>query len=799
LAWFALLLSCATPTAFADVRERHGDRWVEIAPPARAEQVSIYDEQHRLLIVFGGQVDGVPRNDVWVLSLSARPHWDRIEPTGEVPSPRAGAAAAYDAARDRLLLFGGRDTSNQPLDDLWELSLHGRHGRVTWRLVTVASPRPAGRYRATLTPDPENGGFVLYGGERGYGGKLADVWKLSLSRSGPDWRPVTPSGTPPTARSAHSAAYCPDLRGILVFGGELYVPSVPGCPVCFQNLETAEIWLLTLGDHPAWTSLRATSIQGPCEMQGHAAAWDEAGHRMLVFGGGNFWRRACPVSDAAAWSLSVPGLAWSQLAPAKPWPRLRPFASAFFDPTTRSLYVHGGESSVSGGACYFDAWRLGLDPEPAWTLLHPVQVTPQLLAGSQRPAVYDPRRDRIVVDGGDQVWGYDIESAGWSPIIVSGAAPPVHTSSSAVLDTRRDRLVVYGGLLSDQIHPFREVWALSLGDVPEWTQLPTDGPPPAASFASAIYDPIRDRLLVYAASSGVFRARGVWALPFGTTGPPEWQQISSPSDTVHVRTPTTRAAVVAYDSRRDRMVVFAGGYYDPTEIGLDPVNGCWALALDGRPIWDVLSPEQFYSNRDPAHPMPRVYASGIYDAAGDRLVVVGGFADIFAFHIPDDSWAMTFDSNGWTQLRVETDPHPGWLGATAVYDSRRSRTLVLQGDIIWALESGRDGRRCRPHAVALESQGPTPGPSVLDLRGACPNPSVGEMTVQLTLPDAAPATLELLDLAGRRVWSQDVGRLGGGPHVIRVSAERDVGPGLYMLRLTHGSASFTRKVVRLGE
>ncbi len=784
--WLGLMLVCAAPASFADEREHHGDRWVEVAPPARAGHVCVYDARQQRLIVFGGHVDGMLRNDVWVLSLSRHPRWDRIESASEAPSPRSGASAAYDAARGRVLLFGGRDTSDQPLDDLWELSLRGRRGRATWKLLAAAGQRPEARYGATLTPDPENGGFILYGGASWPGYQLSDAW--TLSPSGLGWRPITPSGTSPRGRYGHTAVYCPDLHGLLVFGGE-----VPGRTFGEMKEDTDELWLLTLGDHPAWTSQRPPS-PGPCGMRGHAAAWDGAGHRLLVYGEGPSrpWR-ACAVNPAALWSLSVPGLAWSQLAPAQPWPRSRRFAAAFFDPAGRSLYVHGGEGR--NGACYADAWRLALDPEPAWTLLAPHQVTPSFLSSSQMPAVYDLPRDRILVDGGDRVWAYDMESAEWSPIVASGSAPPVHLDNSAVLDTRRDRLVVYGGRLRDRIHPFQQVWTLSLGDSPRWTQLPTRDQPPAVSLACGIYDPVRDRLLVHASMIDGYHGRGLWALPFGTAGVPGWLQISPPPGPVALP-PLAQLAVEAYDSMRDRMVSFSGGHYDD---GWNSGNGCWALTLNGPPVWDELSPNQLSYNRDPALPGPRILASGVYDSGRDRLIIVGGRVSGMYSRTPDDAWALAFDSNRWARLGVETNPHPGWLDATAVYDSRRNRTLVLQGDVMWALESNRDARRNPPREDALQRHGPNPGASVLELGGVFPNPSAGEMMVQFTLPDAEPATLELLDLAGRRLWMQDVGRRGGGPHAIQVRPARAVAPGLYLLRLTRGTASFTRKVIRLGE
>src|SRR6185436_15271468 len=57
---------------------------------------------------------------------------------------------------------------------------------------------------------------------------------------------------------------------------------------------------------------------------------------------------------------------------------------------------------------------------------------------------------------------------------------------------------------------------------------------------------------------------------------------------------------------------------------------------------------------------------------------------------------------------------------------------------------------------------------VLALDGLRPNPAVGELAVAFTLPSPAAATLELLDVAGRRAVAADVGALGPGRHLLRL-------------------------------
>jgi hypothetical protein len=81
------------------------------------------------------------------------------------------------------------------------------------------------------------------------------------------------------------------------------------------------------------------------------------------------------------------------------------------------------------------------------------------------------------------------------------------------------------------------------------------------------------------------------------------------------------------------------------------------------------------------------------------------------------------------------------------------------------------------------------------LRGVYPNPAVGDVAVAFSLPDASPARLEVFDVAGRRVAARDVGSLGGGSHTVRLAANRALGPGVYLLRLTRGGRSLTTRAV----
>ena len=87
------------------------------------------------------------------------------------------------------------------------------------------------------------------------------------------------------------------------------------------------------------------------------------------------------------------------------------------------------------------------------------------------------------------------------------------------------------------------------------------------------------------------------------------------------------------------------------------------------------------------------------------------------------------------------------------------------------------------------------GAFVFALVGVRPNPSRGEgLSVAFTLPAAAPARLEVLDVSGRRVVAREVGSLGPGRHTLDLAEGRRLAPGLYLVRLTQGANARVRRV-----
>jgi len=109
-----------------------------------------------------------------------------------------------------------------------------------------------------------------------------------------------------------------------------------------------------------------------------------------------------------------------------------------------------------------------------------------------------------------------------------------------------------------------------------------------------------------------------------------------------------------------------------------------------------------------------------------------------------------------------------------IYAQRVQANGQLGGDVVSVPADG-------PLAFALEPVGPNPA------RG-------GALTVRFALPSGAAASLELLDVSGRRVASREVGSLGAGSHTLALGEGLQLSPGLYLVSLRQGANRRTSRV-----
>jgi hypothetical protein len=146
-------------------------------PPQRSEHVMLLDAAQNVFVLFGGNgVNGLPQADTWFYDGK---EWTAGDPASPAtPAGRSGHSLTWDSIRQRVVLFGGRTSSNE-LDDAWVLE-----GR-SWRpLLDRNGVGPSARTNHTMVFDPIRKRFVLFGGQTDYSTYPDDTWLLYLRGGG---------------------------------------------------------------------------------------------------------------------------------------------------------------------------------------------------------------------------------------------------------------------------------------------------------------------------------------------------------------------------------------------------------------------------------------------------------------------------------------------------------------------------------------------------------------------------------------------------------------------------------------
>jgi hypothetical protein len=158
-----------------------------------------YDAARHRVVLFGGGAHGTDLfGDTWEWDGSA---WSLVSSDG--PSPRYAHAMAYDSARQRIILFGGSAITRFN-HDTWAWD------GASW--TEVATVGPVGRYVTAMAYDRDRDRTVLHGG-------LGDVVLLdSWEWDGTHWTLF--GGNHGPIRFGHAMVYDELQRRIVMFGGQ---------------------------------------------------------------------------------------------------------------------------------------------------------------------------------------------------------------------------------------------------------------------------------------------------------------------------------------------------------------------------------------------------------------------------------------------------------------------------------------------------------------------------------------------------------------------------------------------------
>jgi hypothetical protein len=160
------------------------------APNSRREYAAIFDQQRDRYLIFGGSWWDAPGpggllNEIRTLTLGTHPTWSQLQIAGPTPGERHSPQWGYDPARQRLLIFGGWDSSTNDttafLGDVWALTL--APGLRWTQLAPGGQPLP---HRDTMAAvyDPSFDRMVVFGGWSG-GYMLGDTQFLTWGQTAP--------------------------------------------------------------------------------------------------------------------------------------------------------------------------------------------------------------------------------------------------------------------------------------------------------------------------------------------------------------------------------------------------------------------------------------------------------------------------------------------------------------------------------------------------------------------------------------------------------------------------------------
>jgi len=263
------------------------------------------------------------------------------------------------------------------------------------------------------------------------------------------------------------------------------------------------------------------------------------------------------------------------------------------------------------------------------------------------------------------------------------AQPSGSEDASLVYDPIRNRVIVYGGK-DDADLSQKDTWALD-STARTWEKLVTPGKtPPVSEDHTTIYDPNSHRLLVFGGENGPTTNK-LWALDLKTN---VWKELTNNA------VPRRESHTAVYDSKGKRMVVFGGidrltpDLYEVWSMDLDPASPTFEkwqniTVLEGRPAG-------------------RIDHAAVYDPIKNRMVFHGGWTKVRQ-GLFGDTWALYFaDTPGgpmrWERIDTGTSGPPPRRHATAAYDSDRNLFLLFGGlgstktplNDTWAFDLAKD-------------------------------------------------------------------------------------------------------------
>ncbi|MEI6775568.1 MAG: kelch repeat-containing protein [Chloroflexales bacterium] len=661
--------------------------WTQGEIPARSDPALAYDATRQRVVLFGGYViNGSYLNDTWEWNGTT---WTQRMPANSPPA-RYGNTLAYDATRQRVVLFGGLGSSGY-LNDTWEWD------GTTWTQRMPANS-PPDRYYHALAYDTTRQRVTLFGGQNS-SGFLNDTWEWD----GTTWTLRTPASSP-SARYGHALAYDAIRQHVILFGG-------------YNGNSLNDTWEW---DGMTWT-LRTPTLSPPARYS-HALFYDATRQRVVLFGG---FGSSGILNDTWEWD----GTMWTLRTLASSPPARYSHAMAY-DATRQRVVLFGGYGS--NGSFLNDTWEYD---GTTWNRQLPSASPPART--SHNALAYDATRQRVILFGGQDSSGFLNDTWEWDGTTwmqrTPASSPPARSSHAMAYDATRQRVILFGGFGSSGI--LNDTWEW---DGTTWNQIAPSTSPPARSSHAMTYDAARQRVVLFG-GDGVTTLNDTWEWD-GTT----WTQrthastptapatntaistplvsLTAPATNTAISTPLVSSTAPATNTATSNPTATstamdtatstptatstATATNTATSTSSPPARSSHAMAYDTarqrvilfggsrRGIgggflndiweWDGTTWTQITSATSPPARSSHAMA---YDATRQRVVLFGGSGSNGGGFL-NDIWE--WDGTTWTQITPATSP-PAQSSYVMAYDTARQRVVIFSGNDTWTY----DGTRCR--------------------------------------------------------------------------------------------------------
>lgn len=754
------------------------------APSPRYSASAVIDEAQGMLYVFGGVRESVPGVPSPVSLIGVEQGFASMDMVtgaarewsvaGPHPSTQGSRGMFLDAARGRLVLPQASRNFG-PLNQVWAFDLSSH----VWMTLPV-SGGPSGlapsNLEAAIAHDVAHDRILLWGGSVG-----DSLWSFTLADN--QWHLLPAGGVHPPLLTWPAGAVDAARNQLIVYG---------------ESGGTASTWAVSLGASPVWSRLATT---GPAPLSTrHAHAFvDAANDRLLLVG--DYLAISLDVSSSSREVASLPlasPSSWTILRPYSP-PPLFDTAQPSYQPAVAFDAGHSRIVAFSGAALsttfYLAEPTIGCTTNPEvhefapavsahWSSLPrfgPVQA-------SERVVATDPVTGRIYcVANTDITRTYEIATAGttaggYREIAALGATtPPRLVRMQLSVDAAGRRLVLYG--CEPQALTTPVLLTMPLEGPAVWSVLPATGSAPSPrDGATSVYDLRARRMVLFGGDSAGTYTNATHILDLA--GTPHWSRLVTTGAVPIART----GQLAVLDPAGERMLMFGGR----TTLGLR--NDLWQLSLGASPTWAPIALP------GAAAIPPRAECAGYFDAAQRRIVVLGGQSPTLLF---SDQWQLPVDDDTANWSLVPGVAPGARRRARIAQESTSGRVWLLGGlsssavDLaeVWSLDDAGS-------VVGVGGQAPPVAAGQMRFAPATPEPSRGgDVTLSFALHAAAPATLEVFDVRGRRVRAYAARSAASGWNRWawdgRDDAGRRVPAGIYLCRIVAGDAQATRRVTVL--